>query len=64
MLKREILKFLCYVVVQMEKNAEKTCVRTVRWSLRRESLPLAQFRQAFLKGKRSISPDSLLWRRR
>lgn len=63
MFNRDLLRFLCNVVVQMEDNAEKS-VRTVRWSLRRESLPLAQFRQAFLKGRRSISPDKLIWRRR
>ncbi|PZC80461.1 hypothetical protein B5X24_HaOG214618 [Helicoverpa armigera] len=65
MVRRELIEFLCYVIVQMEKNVQKTGVpRTVRWSLRRESLPLAQFRQAFLKGRRSISPDNFPWRRR
>lgn len=36
----------------------------VRWALRRDSLPLTSIRQAWLKSKRSISPDSSVRRRR
>lgn len=39
------------------KGSVPSVTRTVRWSLRRESLPLATIRRA-------ISPDNLLWRRR
>lgn len=38
--------------------------RSMRFAFRRDSLPLATIRKAWLKGKRSISPESFLWRRR
>lgn len=39
--------------------------RSGRFALRRDSLPLATIRKAWLKGRRSISPESFnLWRRR
>lgn len=60
---RGVVKFMCEVTAVMETIDEKKSVK-VRWALRRDSLPLAHIRQAFLKGKRSISPDALLWRRR
>ncbi|XP_050350233.1 uncharacterized protein LOC126773362 isoform X3 [Nymphalis io] len=53
---------------QMENDNENLHVirsrSRVRWTIRRDSLPLASIRKAWLKSKRSISPDSLLWRRR
>lgn len=37
----------------------------VRWSMRRESLPIATIRKAFLKGKKTAAPpENLLDRRR
>ncbi|XP_046966458.1 GRAM domain-containing protein 2B-like isoform X3 [Vanessa cardui] len=53
---------------QMENENEKLHVirsrSILRWAIRRDSLPLATIRKAWLRSKRSISPDALSWRRR
>ncbi|CAH2232188.1 jg12346 [Pararge aegeria aegeria] len=50
--------------MESEKELLKTVTGSkVRWALRRDSLPLATIRKAWLKSRKSLSVDTQVWRR-